>query len=163
MVRLTKSYTGSIELNSRKGNVKDELVHYISVRFSTWRKILCTRDLSSLSEGTPLYRDITYTVKTDLTTDAIKTLVNEIIRDYRLTGVLVTVTQQRNRVIINLKNTLIGDRVEFYTISFKNSTYKIKRLVRDLEANEVMEYSNNKFKSYEDAERVAKQIIELLR
>ena len=155
MVKLTKSYQGSINLR----NGEDEyttLKLYILRRFSNWRDTIINKRV--ISEGHLNYRIVTFQIETDQTVDTIDSWIKKMIEDYKLIGVQVIITQQK----IILKNTLIGDRITYYTIQVKDDKYSIKTVVKDLEINETMKYGCNMFRTKEEAEQIALKIMNML-
>ena len=107
------------------------------------------------------YRTALITVNSDISAQQLDTLISLILKDCNAVGVSYTISKQKV-FSIHLTNTLVGDRVYYYTVDIKDQQYSIRTVKVDLPAGEMLSYGVNMFQSKESAELAAKKALEAL-
>ena len=163
MLKLNKEYTYSIDRSwGLVPRLSNAIVHGFTTIKDIWKINSGRMSVDDLQPGTFRYRTATITVHDpNEEVDHVKSVVKGIIRDYKLTGVKATVTKDK-KITITLKNTLVGDRIHYYSLEVKDANVKIVTKTADLEKGEKLKYGTNMYKTKSEAEAVMNKVMDIL-
>lgn len=156
-MRLRKEYKATVN------NMKELVAGITRVCSNVWefRKVL--RGEASTTEGTITYRKVYLSMKSDISVGELKQKVTEILKAGNIKGVSVHVgISKMGHKVVTLTNTLVGDRVTYYTVDMKGDTASVRKVIVDLPAGKPVTYGVNMYPTKEAAESAANSIIAIL-
>lgn len=156
-MRLRKEYKAAV-------NSMDDLGYKVArVCSNIWefRKVL--RGEPVQTEGTLTYRKVYLSMKGDISVGELKQKVTEMLKAGNIRGVSVHVgISKMGHKVVTLTNTLVGDRVTYYTVDMKGDTASVRKIIVDLPVGKSMVYGVNMYPTKEEAESAANSVIAML-